>query len=110
MLVSGLRFEEAINAYNLIIDGASEYFNRELSALEYFRFKEIFLRRRKKTYISLIPADLIEEIRMKGEKLNANIIRKRLQRRRIPLRFGNLREYWATLMTRYLTPAEIDFL
>ncbi|MEM1582731.1 MAG: hypothetical protein QXK89_09530 [Candidatus Bathyarchaeia archaeon] len=42
MLVSGLRFEEAINAYNLIIDGVSGYFNRELSALEHFRFKEIF--------------------------------------------------------------------
>lgn len=46
-LTSGLRKGEVINSFNLIIDLARQsslptYFSEELSALEHFRFREIF--------------------------------------------------------------------
>jgi len=31
-------------------------------------------------------------------------------KKKLPLRFGDIREYWATYMTRHLKEAEIDFL
>ena len=33
-----------------------------------------------------------------------------LQRRGLKIRFKNLRKLWATFMTKWLNPAEIDFL
>lgn len=56
---TGLRFEDAIQAWNLIIDlngqrRLSEYYNTENQALEHFRFKELFIRRSKKAFVSFI--------------------------------------------------------
>ncbi|MEM3696857.1 MAG: hypothetical protein QXQ94_05040, partial [Candidatus Bathyarchaeia archaeon] len=51
--VSGMRLNEAIASYNLIIDLArkhklSDYYNEEKEALEHYKFKDTFLRRSKK--------------------------------------------------------------
>jgi len=51
--VSGLRYEEAVNSYNLIIDLAkegrpNEYYNAEKEILEHYRLKKLFIRRTKK--------------------------------------------------------------
>ena len=47
ILVSGLRYEEAINSYNLIIDLAkegtlSDYYNAEKETLEHYQFKKLY--------------------------------------------------------------------
>jgi intergrase/recombinase len=34
----------------------------------------------------------------------------RLQRRKIPLKFSDIREYWASKMTKHLSQPEIDFI
>lgn len=78
--------------------------------LEHYHFQNLFIRRTKKACISFIPKSLIEKIRVQGKRITDSVVRKRLQRRGIALNFGDLRENWATVMTRYLTPAEIDFL
>jgi hypothetical protein len=51
----GLRYEESVKAYSLIIDSAkegklNEYYNVETEALEHFRFKQLFIRRTKKGF------------------------------------------------------------
>jgi len=66
MAITGLRLVEAIESYNLIIKLAkegklNEYYNEEKEALEHFRFKEIFLRKSKKAFVSFIPKELIEK-------------------------------------------------
>ncbi|MEM3597169.1 MAG: integrase [Candidatus Bathyarchaeia archaeon] len=115
MALSGLRLVEAIESYNLIIDLAengklSEYYNFENEALEHFRFKKRFIRRTKKAFVSLIPKALIEAI-SKREKLSVYQIRNWVRRdNKLKMRFGDLREYYATFMTKWLNPAEIDFL
>jgi intergrase/recombinase len=38
------------------------------------------------------------------------MIDNRLKRNGFKSRFGDIREYYATFMTRFLNPAEIDFL
>jgi intergrase/recombinase len=115
MVLSGLRLREAVNSYNLIIDLAkagrlSEYYNEENEALEHYRFKGLFMRRSKKVFVSFIPKRLIEEI-SKQEKLTIYQISNWVRRdKRLKSRFPELREYYATVMTKWLNPAEIDFL
>jgi len=115
MLVSGLRLREAINSYSLIIDLAkedrlSEYYNAERSVLEHFKFKKLFIRRSKKVFVSFIPKEVVERI-SKQEKLTEAQINNWIRRdNKLRSRFGDVREYYATFMTKWLKQPEIDFL
>jgi intergrase/recombinase len=115
IIVSGLRLEEAVRSYNLIIDLAKEgklreYYDFETETLQHFRFKRFFIRRTKKAFISFIPKRLIEKIG-KQEKLTRFQIDNWIRRdNQLKSRFSDIREYWATYMTKWLTRPEIDFL
>ena len=112
--VSGLRFNESVRAYNLIIELAregrlSEYYNEENGVLEHFRFKEHFIRRTKKAFISFIPKQLINRI-SNQERFTQDQINNWIKRKGLKVRFSDIREYWATFMTKWLRQPEIDFL
>ena len=114
VLVSGLRYNESLRAYNLIIELAregklSEYYNEENGVLEHFRFKQLFIRRTKKAFISFIPEQLIERI-SESEKLGWCQIQNWIKRKGLKLKFSDVREFWATYMTKHLRQPEIDFL
>jgi intergrase/recombinase len=114
VLVSGLRFNESVKAYNYVIDLAredrlNEYYNVEREVLEHFRFKEQFVRRTKKVFISFIPKPIIEKL-CKQENLTEYQVINKIKRAGFQSRFSDIREYFATLMTRYLSQPEIDFL
>lgn len=108
MATTGLRYEEAINSWNLIIQLAGENKLR-MRSWSIIGFKGIFIRRTKKAFISFVPKDLINEI-VKYRPLTFNVLRKRIQRRRLKLRFGDIRELHASVLTKYLREREIDFL
>ena len=115
MLLSGLRKNEGIESFNLIIDLSkqnklSEYFNEELSTLEHFKFKQ-FLRHSKNVYISILPKELIIEI-ANSNKVSYAMIRKRLHRNNLKLRIKELRSYWASYMVknRILISEEADLI
>jgi len=112
MVSTGLRKNEGLNSYNLIIDLSrknrlKEYYTDQ--TLEHFRFHQIFLRPTKKAFISFIHDETVDRV-AESEKLTDSIINKLLQRRGIKLRFADIREYWASVMTRHLSVSEIDFL
>ena len=114
IVLSGLRLEEAVNSYNLIIDLAregrlNEYYNEENEALEHYRFRSLFIRRTKKAFISFISKRLIEAI-SREEKLTVFKVWNLIKRKGLKCRFPDIREFFATVMTRWLNPAEIDFL
>jgi len=47
----------------------------------------------------------------KNEKISAYQIGNWISRsKELKSRFGDIREYWATFMTKFLNPAEIDYL
>jgi hypothetical protein len=111
---TGMRLGEAIQSYNLVIRLASEgklntYYNVEKGILEHYRFRHLFLRKTKKAFISFIPEPLLDVI-SKGEPLTQDMIECKLKRRSIPRRFGDIREVHGTLLTRWLSGPEIDFL
>ena len=127
MAVSGLRFVESVNSYNLIVEltkkGAlimdrsdkeyhSGYFNQELSSLEHFwpPFRSTFLRATKKAFVSFVPNELIGKIGEAEPLPGPGAISKMVQKRGLPSRFGDVREAQGTFMTKYLKEAEINFL
>jgi len=112
---SGLRFDEALNAFNLIVEltrsgRLSEYYNIEQQTLEHFRFRTVFIRRTKKVYMGFVPCALIETIGSKSSTLTKDTICKRIQRLKLPLCFSDIREFYASFSTKHLRQPEIDFL
>ena len=113
--LSGLRFNESIWSYNLIIELSREgklcdYYDEEMGTLEHFKFKEIFIRRSKKAFISFVPASMIKKICENEALKSVDSVQKLVQKRGLKLRFGDIREAHATFMTKYLKQPEIDFL
>lgn len=115
MALSGMRLLEAVECYNLIIQlhregRLSEYYDSEREVLEHFRFKEKFLRKAKKVYVSFVPESLVMRIAENGKPLNKHGICTAIQRRGLPLRFGDIRELHNSVMSKHLSEAEVNFL
>ena len=104
LLVSGLRMREAITSFNLIIKlqaegNLGEYFNTDLSALEHFKFKDLFLRRAKNCFITFIDPNLVSEISSSTPLAYAQI-RKRLLNAKYGMRFNEFRDFYVTFILR----------
>jgi len=114
LATTGLRFGEAVESYNLIAQLAmegrlSEYFDERRGVLEHFKFKNHFLKCSKKAFISFVSKELVQAV-TEETCLNYAFIQTRVKRRIRRLRFSDVREAFATFMTKYLTQPEIDFL
>jgi intergrase/recombinase len=112
--LTGLRYGEAVESYNLIIklsreEKLSEYYGSDRGILQHYRFKQTFLRRTKKAFISFAPNALVERI-AGNEALNSHSIQTKVKRKTGDIRFGDMRELNGTLLTRHLSASEIDFL
>jgi len=113
--LTGLRLEEAVNSYNLIVELAGkgclhQYYNVENGTLEHFRFRDLFMRRTKKVFVSIVPKSLVEAVASQKEKLTVYKVWNSLKRRGLKCRFPDVREFYANFMTRWLSQSEIDFL
>lgn len=108
---SGLRFVEAVNSYNLLIElGRHEMLNdyyRNCILLHY-KFPKTFIRSTKRVYISVVPDALVLDII--NSKPVIIDVKKLLQHHSLTIRFVDMRENWATEMVRFLSTAEVDFL
>ncbi len=111
---TGLRFQEAVHSYNLIGELTRQgklgaYYSADKSTLEHYRFKDVFIRRSKKAFVSFVPADMVQAV-AGGELLNGESVRTVVRRKHLPLRFGDIREAHGTFMIRHLKKEEVDFL
>jgi len=112
--ITGLRFVEAVTSYNLIRklekEGKlSEYYDSDKEVLEHYKFKDLFLRKAKKVFVSFVPREVIQRIIENG-KLGRSGIQTAVKRLGLPLRFGDVREVHNTIMSKYLSEAEINFI
>jgi len=112
--ITGLRFVEAVNSYNLIMDLSKEgklnqYYNEKKEVLEHFRFKDLFIRNSKKAFISFVPKTFIETVK-RNKRLKIGFIESKVKRKIKRLRFSDVREAHGTFMTKFLSQPEIDFL
>ena len=103
-LLTGLRKEESVNSFNLIIrlnaEGKlNEYFNEELGILEHFKHGGMFLRNTKNVYISTVTKELVQQI-ANSQPVSYPSIRKRLNKHKQILRVKELRSYYATFQRK----------
>jgi intergrase/recombinase len=113
--ITGLRLDEAVQSYNMIIQLSkqgklNEYYNEANECLEHFRFKEVFIRKSKKAFISFVPKDLIAKIVDEKPLTSKHSVQQFVKKRGLKIRFADIREAHASFLTKHLTPAEIDFL
>jgi len=115
MAITGLRLIEAIDCNNLVVklskeQRLSEYYNEKTEILEHYRFKELFIRNSKKVFISFVPKDLVQRIAEKGSIYDYERLTRKVEYWVGKRRFSDIRELHATILTKYLTQPEIDFL
>jgi len=115
MATTGLRLGEAYESYNLIIDLAGkrklgDYYKKDQGILEHYKFKDIFIRKSKKAFVSFVPEELIARIQEDRPLKSKFGIQKRVSSQKLKLRFGDIREAHASFMTKYLQQPEIDFI
>ncbi len=104
LAVTGLRKNEAITSFNMIIDlnangKLSEYYNSELQALEHFKYGKVFLRGTKNAYISFVSKELINQI-CNSQSVTYNAIHCRFMRKKVKLRLKELRSYNNTFLRK----------
>jgi intergrase/recombinase len=120
ILVTGIRKNEAIKSFNLIIDLAKageldRYYSSDLGILEHYKQKDangnfMFLKATKKLYISIASKTLVDEI-TQSNKVSYPAIRKRITRAKHNIRIKELRSYFATYLRQHGILAEyIDLL
>jgi len=88
----------------------NEYYNEANECLEHFRFKEVFIRKSKKAFISFVPKDLIAKIVSEKPLTSKHSVQQFVKKRGLKIRFADIREAHASFLTKHLNPAEIDFL
>jgi len=115
MVATGLRLIEAIECYRLIIELSrrnelSSYYNRERQLFEHFRFKQVFIRNSKKVFISFVPVRIVDAIAAVEQPINYDRAQKLAECHLKKLRFGDLRELYASVSVKHLRESEIDFL
>jgi intergrase/recombinase len=113
LLNSGLRTSEAINSFNLTIQLSktgklSDYYDSELNVLCHFKYPKLFIRRTKACYITFIKPEFLNEIAA-CQPVTYNSLRKRIERKKMKLRFNELRDYFGTyLLNHGILEAEIN--
>jgi len=113
--LTGVRPSEACVSCGLITNLAeenrlSEYFDRELSMLEHFRFPELFLRESKNCYVSFVPEDLIELVVEAKPKVGYGVLKSALRKKGLPGRLMDLRKLYATRLRDEVPKEVIDLL
>jgi hypothetical protein len=112
--MSGLRKNEGLQSFNLIIDlhrsgKLGNYFNEKLSMLEHHKFRH-FLRRTKNAYITMISKNFAMQI-ANSKPVSYPAIRKRLERNNLRMRVKELRSFFASFMVRRnIVSEEVDML
>jgi intergrase/recombinase len=96
LAVTGLRVNEAVESFHMIIDlyaegKLGEYYDEARSVLEHYKYPK-FLRTTKNAYLSFVSQDLIDQICF-CDKISYSAIHCRLMRKKIKLRLKELRSY-----------------
>ena len=110
-VLTGLRPSETVESCRLIKIDLKNYLNKDLMALEHWKYPKVFLRRTKNAYISFADENLISLV-LESEKIPPKAaIKSALRERGLPQRMIDLRRLYATTLRNAGIPREsIDLL
>ena len=112
-VLTGLRPAEAIQSFNLLLDCGKrkDYLSTDQKMIEHFRFPNIFLRRTKKAFVSLVNENIFQLINTQKVSLNYDIIRLTFLRNNQKFYMSYCRKVYATFLRNEGVESElIDLL
>ncbi len=95
--LTGLRPDEACQSIHLIKTGSEKYLNDERLILEHFNYKEVFIRRTKKAYISLVTPEILGAAK-DAEDCGYNALRLIVKRRSLDMNMAFCRKIFSTYL------------
>ena len=113
--LTGLRPSEAVNSCRLIVELSSEdrlceYLDQELMMLKHFKFKDLFLRGCKSTYVSFITQELLDLVLRTEPVIKYATLHSKLRRLGFRNRTKQLRKLYATTLRNYVPHEVVDLL
>jgi hypothetical protein len=94
--LSGLRPKEACESIKILNGkGQEEYLNKNAMVLEHFRYPEIFIRRTKKAYISIVTDSILELVKQ-SSICGYNALRLAVKKRGLDMNMAYCRKIFAT--------------
>lgn len=96
--LTGLRPDEACQAIRLVKQNTKGYYNAQLQVLEHFRYKNVFLRRSKKAFISLVDEETLEIARHSCDSYQA--INSALKHDKMEMRMSYCRKIFGTWLRK----------
>jgi integrase-like protein len=109
-VLTGLRPDEACKAIQLIHKDGDRYVKKNSMILEHYRYHDIFIRRTKKAYISVLT-DPILQIAKQASNCGYNALRLAVKRKKLDMNMAYCRKIFATyLRTHGIEQETIDLL
>lgn len=95
--LTGLRPAEACISIKLLKERKQDYLSKDNRILEHFKFPEVFMRRTKNSYISIV-FEKISEIIDNSESISYDSIRLALRRQNLKMNMSICRKIFATFL------------
>jgi hypothetical protein len=108
--LTGLRPDEACKSIMLIQKEEDNYIRKDLMILEHYKFSDVFIRRTKKAYISIVT-DSILDLARQSANCGYNALRLTVKRKGLDMNMSYCRKIFATfLRTQGIEQEIIDLL
>jgi hypothetical protein len=109
-VLTGLRPDEACKAIQIIHEDRDNYIKKDSMILEHYKFPDIFIRRTKKAYISILT-DSILNLARQSANCGYNALRLAVKRKKLDMNMAFCRKIFATyLRTQGIEQETIDLL
>jgi hypothetical protein len=109
--LTGLRPDEACKSIILLQKEDGNYLRKDLMILEHFKYPEIFIRRTKKAFISIMTDSILELAKQASSNCGYNALRLAVKRKGLDMNMSYCRKIFAThLRTNGIEQEIIDLL
>jgi hypothetical protein len=95
--LSGLRPDEACKSIILLKKEQDNYLRRDLMILEHYKYPDIFIRRTKKAYISIVTDSMLE-LAKQSAACGYNALRLAVKRKKLDMNMAYCRKVFATYL------------
>lgn len=108
--MTGLRASEAVEAVRLLTLSSKDervYYNPEQNMLQHYRFPDLFIRRTKAVYISVVNDEIIGIARGIGKILTLNAVKMAIKHRHLSMQLKYCRKIYASFLRQQGVQSEI---
>lgn len=98
--LTGMRASEAVEAVRLLHSSSTSYYNPEKQVLQHYRFPDIFIRRTKAIYISIVNDEIIDIARKIDKTPTLNSLKMALKHRHLSMQLKYCRKIYASWLHR----------